>query len=255
VEPGILYYLGKLAGSLFSPFGLALFLLAVGAFSRWRGFRRSARAALLTAPVLLYLLAVPPVADLLLGSLEQRFPSLESPPVGTRFVVVLGSAYGPRPGIATTSALDEQGLLRLVEGLRLVRQIPGARLVVSGGAPRGQPTPARGYARLAHELGMEVAPGDILERGFDTSNEARELAVRFRVQPCILVTSAYHMPRAMALMRRAQVQAIAAPAGFRAGNVSLLNWRSFWPSARNLQKSEAAMHEYLAFAALALGVE
>ena len=73
------------------------------------------------------------------------------------YVVVLGSGYHPRAGLPVTAALDATGVVRLTEGVRLLRQLPDARLVVSGGSVRGWPPIARGYALGAAALGVPAA--------------------------------------------------------------------------------------------------
>src|SRR5262249_37828707 len=154
----------------------------------------------------LYVCAVGLVGTLLLLPLERQYAPLpddkELPQVG--YVVVLGSGYQPRDRVPITAALDREGLMRIVEGVRLERQIAGARLVVSGGSIRGRlASSARGYARLATALGIESQSLIILDRATDTSAEARDVDAVLHSAPFLLVTSAWHMPRAMRLMQRA----------------------------------------------------
>ena len=73
--------------------------------------------------------------------------------------------------------------------------------------------------------------------------------------PFLLVTSAYHMPRAMLLMRRAGAAPIAAPAGQRAYGTGAVAWRDFVPGSRGLRDTERALHEYAGLAAIASGLE
>ena len=72
--------------------------------------------------------------------------------------------------------------------------------------------------------------------------------------PFVLVTSAYHMPRAVRLMQRAGQHPIPAPTGQRVG---AFPWRGFhrWlPTSAGLRDTELALHEYLGLAALTLGI-
>jgi uncharacterized SAM-binding protein YcdF (DUF218 family) len=237
---------------------LALLIAAVACALRLAGRRRAAGWVFVAAAMLSYLSALVPVGDALLSPLEHRYPALRDgeplPSLGG--VVVLGSGYSPREAIPVTGALDEDGLARIVEGVRLVRQLPGVRLVVSGGALRDAVPSAQGYAKLARELGIPETSIVVLDQSLDTGDESRTLAKLFgRTTPFILVTSAYHMPRAVLLMQRAGARPIPAPTGQRVGSTVVNAWTALLPSANGLRMTEQALHEYAGLAALAVGLD
>ena len=206
------------------------------------------------AAVVAYLGAISPVGDALLGPLERQYPPLRDdqslPHLG--YVVVLGSGYAPRAGIPVTAALDEEGLARVVEGVRLLRERAIAKLVVSGGAAAGETPSAYGYAVLARSLGVGSASLIVLDKSLDTADEVRAIALVVGAAPFILVTSACHMPRAVRLMRRAGLHPIPAPTGQRVTETSGFHPGRWLPNSKGLRKSEYALHEYLGLAALAL---
>ncbi len=86
-------------------------------------------------------------------SLPARRFSEDAPLQEIAAVVVLGSSYQPRDGIPVTAALDPDGVVRLVEGVRLLRHFHAQRLVLSGD-PLDRPASATGYTRLARDLGV-----------------------------------------------------------------------------------------------------
>jgi uncharacterized SAM-binding protein YcdF (DUF218 family) len=167
---------------------------------------------------------------------------------------VLGADYAPRAGISVTAALDPDGLARIVEGVRLARKYPGMRLLVSGGAPAGRAPPARGYAELARDLGIEDSSLVVSDKPLDTGEEAQAAARLLGDQPFLLVTSAYHMPRAMRQMRRAGARAFAAPTEQLVNPAPGIDWRRLLPSSAGLGKTERAFHEYLGLLAMAVGI-
>ena len=242
--------------SVFSkPLVIAALIGAAAGMCRWRGRRRTAVWLLVAAAMIVYLGATGWVGDSLLGSLERQYPALQDgslPEVG--YIVVLGSRYVPRDGIPVTAALDEDGLVRVAEGVRLARRLGAVRLVVSGGAPSGEVPPAFGYAQFAREFGVDDASIVVLSESLDTHAEGRSVAMLIGAAPFILVTSAYHMPRAMRLMERAGAHAIPAPTGQRVDQ-SYRGWGDMLPTASGLSKTEHALHEYLGLAALAAGVD
>ncbi len=241
----------SMVGLFTNPLLVALAVAAAGWIAWTRDRRRLAMGLFLGATLVVYVCALGLVGSLLLLPLERQYPPLPDgglPQVG--YVVVLGSGYQPRDQIPITAALDREGLMRIVEGVRLIRRLADARLIVSGGAVTGRHPSAQGYAQLAQALGIGDQSLIVLDRAIDTSLEARDVAAVVRSAPFLLVTSAWHMPRAVRLMRRAGTHPIPAPTG-----QDRLNWYEWLPSAGGLAKTEVALHEYLGLTAVALGVE
>lgn len=241
---------------LVMPLPLSLICAAMAAIFRIRGFRRSAWCLLAAAAAIIYLSSMSVVGDALLGPLESKYAGLSQsePATAAAYVVVLGSSYSPRDGVPVTAAIADDGLARIVEGVRIFRRLPGARLVVSGGAPNGGSPSAIGYALLARDLGVDAAALDILDQPIDTNEEAQALAKLIGSKSFILVTSAYHMPRAVRLMQRIGLQPIPAPTGQSVGMPADVDWRRFVPTSAGLRKTERAIHEYLGLFAAAGGI-
>lgn len=243
-------------GSFATPLMIALLLGAVAALCRAHGRRRGATWLFCSAVVILYLGSLLAVGEALLAPLESQYPPLledaQLHNVGT--IVVLGSGYTPRDSIPVTAALDADGLVRVVEGLRLARRLPGVRLVVSGGAAPGYTPVALGYAELAREFGVANASLVVLQWPLDTAAEARGVASLLNGAPFVLVTSAYHMPRAVRLMQRVGQHPIPAATGQRVGASPGGDLHRWLPTSAGMRDTEIALHEYLGLAALAIGI-
>jgi uncharacterized SAM-binding protein YcdF (DUF218 family) len=248
----MMYVVKHLIGVLAMPLAVAFLLIVIGVLCRARQRRRIAVSSWVAAVIVAYLGSSQVVGDLLLRPLEGRYPPLRDPLPQVTYVVVLGSGYVPRDHIPITGALDDDGLVRGVEGVRLMRRLTTAHLVVSGGAPPGHFAPALGYAELARDLGEPDSSLVLSSRPLDTGSEAHAIKGLLGDAPFLLVTSAYHMPRAMWLMQRVGAHAIAAPTGQRVGSSV---GPSLLPSAAGLYKTERALHEYLGLAALEFGIE
>ena len=252
----MMYAAKQLVGALATPLVLALAILLLAALCWVLGRRRSGTWLAASAVVISYFAAIPPVADALLSPLETRYPPLNTQLApAVQYVVVLGSSYTPRDGVPITGALGPDGLARIVEGVRLVRTFPAARLVVSGGAVAGGAASAEGYARLARELGIESERIVIITAPLDTNSEAVAVAAMLGSTQFLLVTSASHMPRAMRLMSAAGARPMAAPTAHRVDASRRWSWRSFLPGAWALRGSEVALHEYVGLLALSMGLQ
>jgi len=247
--------LREFAHLLAAPLLLACLAAAVGMVLRRLGRRRSGAVFLGAAAAIAYVGSTVAVGDALLGPLERRYPPLAEGDSLPRvsWIVVLGSDYAPRAGVSPVAALDGDGLVRIVEGVRLARRFKDIRMLVSGGARGGAAPPAHGYAALAGALGIDPHTVLVSDQPLDTAAESREVAKKLGNAPFLLVTSAYHMPRAMRLMQSAGARPIPAPTGQLVNPAARIGWRRLLPTSAGLQKTERALHEYLGFLAIALG--
>jgi uncharacterized SAM-binding protein YcdF (DUF218 family) len=251
----MVYLLKHWLEALLSPLTLAFLTALLALICRLTRRARLARALLIVAAVVIYAGSIPVVGDALLSPLERRYPPLRQDPSlpAAGYVVVLGAGYSLGEGLPVTAALNADGLARVVEGVRLVRRLNAARLILSGGAPAGQSRSAQGYAELAGELGIPEASLLLVDTPLDTRAEARSVAALVDETPFILVTSAYQMPRAMLEMRHAGLEPIPAPTGQLVGGSNAADLRCWLPNSNALRKVERALHEYVGLAVLGLG--
>lgn len=227
---------------------LAVALVALAGATIWAWLRRQALGACLTLILFaLCFLSMGPSADLVLRPLEQAYPPLHIPPARpVAAVVVLTGGEGWTPERPITSALSTSSTDRLVEGIRLWRELDGAvpLLFVGGigsGAGRAE---APLMAQAARALGV---PADALRWEAASRNTFENaLAVRELLgdAPFVLVTSAFHMPRAMAVFVHLGLSAVPAPCGHAARLVHSA-W-DFVPSSQTLWRSAQALREHVA---------
>jgi uncharacterized SAM-binding protein YcdF (DUF218 family) len=241
------HFIKLVVGAAVTPMAFGLLIVFAGAIARLFARRRLSIVLWTAAAFLVYVASIAPVADALLAPLEGRFAPLSDvqdlPPV--RYIVVLGSGYAPRDGIPITAALEGDGLSRIAEGVRLMRQIHGARLVVSGGAVDNRTAAAVGYAQFAVDFGIDADSIVKLDKSLDTAEEASSIAALVGQAPFILVTSAYHMPRAVRLLQLAGAHPIPAPTGQLTSRQ--IEWapQGWIPHSSSLHKTERALHEYI----------
>ncbi len=236
----------KIISPLLLPFTLCLALLIIGIVLVW--FQRKGRSGkiLLTIGVLLLaLLSYNVVAGKLIMPLECKYPPIQRTEAdGARWIVILGGGAEADGRFPATSLLTDDSLSRLVEGIRLHRELPGSKLLLSGGPALASAPEAKTMAEAATELGVNHRDLVMESSSRDTEEQAEKIRDIVGKNRFILVTSAYHMPRAMALFQKAQMHPIAAPARPCITNQKL-SPRDFYPNPRALEKSETAVHEYL----------
>ena len=243
-----MFIMKKIVSRLLFPLPLSLELLLVGILLLWFTRRQRAGKALVTcAGLLLLALSNVWVSGALLRPLEHRYPPCAANlgrPDGSavRFIVVLGGWADSDPDVPITSHVAPDLMVRLIEGVRLHREIPASKLILSGNNDS-----ADGMTEVAEALG--VNENDILKlsQPKDTEEESQQVALIVRRQPFILVTSASHEPRAMGLFQKRGLQPIAAPTDYFTARHP---WEpdTFFPDGYNLYKSQVAFYEYLGLA-------
>jgi uncharacterized SAM-binding protein YcdF (DUF218 family) len=252
---GVGFFLKKLLGYMLMPVPLAALLVLAAVALRWVNLAPRARRWLIVAAAGgLVLLGNNGVANLLVRPLERQFPPVPElaagVPVptglaGCKWVVVLGSGHADADGFSANNQLSPAGIARLTEGVRLMRALPpDTRLVVSGPGPEGRPSHAEVLVRAAVALGVARERIVKIETARDTEDEAGEVQKIAGGAAVALVTSAWHMPRALALFRHAGADARPCPADFasppRAGEglAPFFGW-----SAEGIQRSTWAIRE------------
>ncbi|RJX35873.1 MAG: hypothetical protein C4525_02360 [Desulfarculus sp.] len=245
------FVIKKILSRLLFPVGQVLVLWLVGAVI-WlrRPQRRLGPVLLLAAGLLLLLYSMPVTGGLLLHSLEARNWRYADPAKlqgrGVSFIVVLSGSL--RDGeLSKADRLGSTSLLRLMEGVRLWRGLPGAKLVLSGGSFFQEETAGRAMAALARELGVPAAAIVLEDASWDTDEQAQRLAALLGQRPFALVTSASHLPRSLATFRAYGLKPLPAPADFYTKG-RRLNLYAFLPQLGGLKASETAIYEYLGLA-------
>ena len=158
---------------------------------------------------------------------------------------MLAGGVSDDPRFEASHQLSTSTMMRLVEGIRLSRQIPDARLVVSGGQPFSTIDAASVMRSVAIGLGVPDSVIVVERQSLDTSQQAVALAPIVGDDPFLLVTSAMHMPRSMALFRGQNLAPVAAPTEFLARNSDSIHPGAFFPSSNNIRAARMAWREYL----------
>jgi len=243
----LFFYVSKLAWFVVQPSSLIALLLIGGLVLAF--WRRRWGLRLAWAGAALYVIAgFSPLGHWLMLPLEERFPrpELRAPVDG---IIVLGGSVDTlvTKGRGIT-ALNEAGE-RLSEGAALARRFPEARLVFSGGSAkvfhRGG-TEASGAQRLFARLGIAPERLTLESRARNTAENAAFTHAQVRPAPgerWLLVTSAFHMPRAVGCFRAVGFDVIPWPVDYRTSGPGDA-WRLFPRASEGLRRVDLAAKEW-----------
>lgn len=238
--------LSKILPQLIYPFSLALLLLLLGIGfvlfgRRWKGL------LVVFISFVVLVVAGSPVSKSLYANHERSFPvtPVGSSPQGDAIVVLGGDVAIPNSP-RVTSQLNGN---RLIHAYRLYRAGKAPVILISGGNvfPQEGLDPEAFYSRrLLEEFGV---PSDAILLESDSRN-THENAVRTRkilgaigIDQILLVTSGFHMKRAVLTFEKSGFDVIPSPSGISVVDYAqprLLDW---WPSLGNLKKAQILIHE------------
>lgn len=224
----LVFWTAKLARMLLSPDSLLLLLL-LAAWLLLRADRVAAGRRLLAMLIwVLGAIAVFPVDEWLLYPLERRFAPASAMPARVDGIILLGGAEETRFARAWDRAEVNQAGDRYLAFLMLARAYPEAKLVFSGGSNKlvdQELKEAEVAERIAREQG--IAPGRLQLESAARNTAENARMVHAMVKPAkgenwLLVSSAFHLPRATGLFCKAGWSVIPYAADHRSAPGQLL---------------------------------
>jgi uncharacterized SAM-binding protein YcdF (DUF218 family) len=241
----LLYPMSWIVGPVIVATGLAFLPYSPRRF-RWIRF------LLLTSTLLTLLFATPLPGRTLLAVLEGWYPPFH-PTSSSKFdaIVVLAGGIYLQGSLRPQDELSEQSRHRTICGADLFIQGLAPKLLLAGGDSSvfGQgPPEAREMKRLAHRLGVADHAILLEEQSRNTYENAVHVKQLLAGGSILLVTSAYHLPRAVALFSAQGFRVTPVPCGYetkdRPGRgLDQLNIMDFLPSTHALAITTDAVDE------------
>ena len=259
------FLLKKVVSRLFFPLPLGLELLVIGLllsrFASGARPRRWGRRLIVAGTVWLFLLSSYPVANRLLGPLEQHFPpfgekqllALSAAPARSDAVQigVMGHGFGANTQLPPLHRIDAELSDRLDEATRVWRLLDAAgieahiQVSMSGSSPVDQL-----QAGLSAYLIHAGLPTDRVSPHFGLMDSRQEI-IAFQqhlpspTTPLILVSSASHIPRCIQLGRAIGLDPIPAPARPWIRDTEQATADMWFPNAEAMRRSERAVYAYI----------
>jgi uncharacterized SAM-binding protein YcdF (DUF218 family) len=244
------FMLSKILGFFAAPSNLFISVGLLGLLLLCTRFTRLSSWLIVTSLVLLAVAGLSPLGNALILPLEDRFPPWDPSHGAPDGIVVLGGAISPGVSDARDSVALDEAAERITATAELARRYPDARIIFSGGS--GSLLEREGPEALfaVRELqALGVAHDRIIaeEQSRNTIENAAFSRLFANPKPgerWLLVTSAYHMPRAMAAFRAVDFPVEAYPVDWRTrGWVDLQ--RGFPTLSEGLRRTDAAAREWV----------
>ncbi len=221
------FVIKKAISALIMPLPIGLILGAIGLWYLYKEHYKKAKIFLSISLVWIATIAYSPFTNTLLEPLESTYKRLKEIPKETKYILLLGG--------------DKEN--RAWEALRLYHKIPNAKIITTGYAPFGGKIPsAISTANFLKKVGVKREDIIIETKPKTTEEEAIETKKYLDKRPFMLVTSAYHMPRAIQIFKKHGLNPIPAPTDFKIKNHDT---PLSTPKGKKLLQTDQAWHEYL----------
>jgi uncharacterized SAM-binding protein YcdF (DUF218 family) len=243
----VFFYVSKIVWFFAEPTNFLVVLGGLGAALRLTRWTRAGRRILTTAAVGLVLIGFSPLSKLIARPLEDRFPQRRADDGRVDGIIVLGGAIGfGRGQVAFNEAAS-----RMTIAVDLARKHPDARVVFTGGdgaliGDEGR-TEAEAAAEFFRSAGIGAERLVLEDRSRNTRENAlftRELVRPYPGERWLLVTSDFHMPRAVGCFRAVGLEPEAYPVDYRTDGDA----RDFHPFRRmfhGMQLTDLAVKEWI----------
>ena len=243
------FVLSKTLGLFMVPSNLMASLGLIGIALLFTRFRRLASWLIVTSLVLIVFAGYSPLGNILMLPLEQRFPPWDTSRGAPDGIVVLGGAINPEISLARGVVALNDSAEPITVTAELAHRYPNARIVLSGGTSSLNPnTPREAPIAVKVLVALGVAHDRITID--DQSRNTIENAVFSHLlaspkpdERWILVTSAAHMPRAIAVFRAVGFPIEAYPVDYQTRDRNdVIDLHTSLPGG--LEMTDQAIHEW-----------
>jgi len=219
------FVLKKIIAALMMPLPFFTLIGLIGLWFLYRNRIKKAKIFLTLSLVGIMLFSYNPVANRFINTLESQYQPITDINKSIEYALLLGGDFERRAyGV-----------------LQLYHQNPKLKMITSGYAGREDEVEAIKNRDKLIALGIPASNITVHSQPKDTQEEAKAMKHLIDTKAFYLVTSASHMPRAMALFKKQGTNPIAMPSGFLERKTL---WFNFIEES-NLHKSQVAWHEYI----------
>ena len=249
-------FLSKLLPLFVYPLGLSCLLLLVALWLCWQ------RSRWTFVPILLAFLILVTTGNVrfsnnLVKSLEWQYLPSENLPLAEAIVVLGGATRNDEPPRIIPDMSDRGD--RLLYAAKLYKDGVAPLIILTGGRIQwygGESSEARSMATILELMGI---PRDVMvleSRSLNTYENAvytKEILNQKNIKQILLVTSAAHMPRSLAIFKKQGINAIPAPTDFMISERNLIENQfstesrilSYIPDTESLDRTTQALKEYI----------
>lgn len=245
----LFFFLSKLAWAFLSPINLILIATLLGTLFLIKNRFKLAKVFLIPASLAGLVLWVYPVGDFLIQPLEKRFAQPTTLPDHIDGIIILGGGEDLQRSLSWNRPELGNGGDRYIGAKELASHYPTAPVIFTGGSGSVLLQNTKGEGSLAKQLllTLGIAPQRLI-----IESKSRNTYENFKFTSPLLptpygryfvVTSAFHMPRAIGIARKLKIDVLPYPVDFRSSHADYRNVD--FDTSGHLETLEPAWKEWI----------
>lgn len=246
----LFFWVSKLMWFFISPTNLLILLLFVASVLLWKNKIKQAKRLFIILSGIVLVIGLFPVGEWLLYPLESKYKANPKPKLEqVDGIIVLGGSIDVTRSTMWQQTVTNDSAERLLASLQLIKKYPNAKLVYTGGSGSLTNQKNKGAdiaMQFYKEHGLDVEKM-IFERDSRNTSEnvifTKNLVKPQESEKWLLVTSARHMPRSMAIFCKSRWSVVPYPVDFRTKAEELL--RIDWNFNAHLMNLNIGIKEWV----------
>lgn len=209
---------------------------------------KTLKGVLLLQLLLFYVLSLPVANHFLFRQLETS-PALSVEQIKNTtadIIVVLAGGIKAYKREYHGADISDFTILRLRYAAYLQKRT-GLPVLVTGGIEKAETTEAElmhKVLREEYEVKANIYIENQSQNTFENASRVKKLLNQYHFKHILLVSSAFHMPRALAQFEHAEITVTPAPTGFYHNSMGY-KYGDFLPNSRALRQNYLALHEII----------
>lgn len=219
---------------------LILFILVGALFALFKN-KKWAKRFILIACFGFVFMGLSGVSVFILTNLENRFPKLETIPPEAKGVIQLGGSFDIHTSLARHEVAYNLTASKLIRFVELAHQYPHLQLIFTG-----SPIEVEMAKKELQALGLDLTRvkfEGLSKNTRDNAAKTLELLNNNHGETWVLMTSAYHMPRAVGLFRKGNIKIVPYPVDYHTSGK--YEWLPYIGLLTSFEAWNAASREWL----------
>ena len=242
-----MYFISKFIWLFLTPLNFIIILFATGLLFSLINKKLLSKIFYIFSLMLFILIGIFPTGNLLLFKLEQYYQSPSIIPNNITGILILGGPTSVGLTVAHNQVSFNEAGERLTESIKIIRKYNPKIIIFSGGSQKQTFNDSHSYVakRFFSEMGIDVSQINFEFKSRNTYENilfSKKIAHPKKNEKWLIITSSFHMKRAMNIAEKIEWNFTPYPVDFRSGN----KFTSFKPSfslLENFNSFNLAFHE------------
>jgi uncharacterized SAM-binding protein YcdF (DUF218 family) len=243
------FYLSKIIWFLFNPFNLILILLFFGLLLNLIPLKLFSKICYLFSFLLFFITGILPIGSFLNYNLEKDFFYTASYPEHIDGILILGGATNPFLSNEHNQINFNDSSERLIESIFLIKRFPDAKVIFSGGSGSiSEPNLTHAFVAKKFFQNMDIDHKKIIyedksRNTYENILFSKRIARPHSAEKWLLVTSAFHLKRSLAISEKLKWTFIPFATDFNKSKK--FKWRLSINFLSNINEFNKASHEWM----------